>query len=76
PATRATCYAQSPLSMVWGIGGKTFEKLNKLGIISIADFVKLAPEQVRELLTVTGARVQAELRSQSCIPLTLMPPPR
>jgi DNA polymerase V len=76
PATRATCYAQSPLSMVWGIGGKTAEKLNKLGITSIADFVRLAPEQVRELLTVTGARVQAELRGQSCLSLTLMPPPR
>lgn len=62
--------------MVWGIGGKTVEKLNRLGISSIADFVKLMPEQVRELLTVTGARVQAESRGQSCIPLTLMPAPR
>jgi len=66
-AMRATYYAESPISMVWGIGGKTVEKLNRLGIYSIADFVKLMPEQVRELLTVTGARVQAELRGQSDI---------
>ncbi|HQT40392.1 MAG TPA: Y-family DNA polymerase, partial [Acidocella sp.] len=75
-AMRAAYYTESPISMVWGIGGKTVEKLNRLGILSIADFVKLMPEQVRELLTVTGARVQAELRGQSCIPLTLMPAPR
>lgn len=75
-AVRATYYAESPISMVWGIGGKTVEKLNRLAISSIADFVRLKPEQVRELLTVTGARVQAELRGQSCIPLTLMPAPR
>jgi DNA polymerase V len=75
-AMRAACYTESPISMVWGIGGKTVEKLNRLGISSIADFVRLNSEQVRELLTVTGARVQAELRGQSCIPLTLMPAPR
>jgi DNA polymerase V len=75
-AARAIWYDELPISMVWGIGGKTVEKLNRLGISSIADFVRLEPELVRELLTITGARVQAELRGQSCLPLTLMPPPR
>ena len=75
-AMRAAYYAELPVSMVWGIGGKTVEKLNRLGITSIADFVALEPQQVRDILTVTGARVQAELRGQSCLPLTLMPPPR
>ncbi|HTQ70059.1 MAG TPA: Y-family DNA polymerase [Acidocella sp.] len=75
-AARTTWYEELPVSLVWGIGSKTVEKLNRLGISSIADFVGLEPERVRELLTVTGARVQAELRGQSCLPLTLMPPPR
>jgi len=75
-AERAALYDELPVSMVWGIGGKTVGKLNRLGISSIADFVRLEPGQVRELLTVTGARVQTELRGQSCLPLTLMPPPR
>jgi DNA polymerase V len=75
-AHRVACYAGQPVSMVWGIGGKTLEKLNRLGVFRIADFMRMTPEQVRELLTVTGARVQAELRGQSCLPLTLMPPPR
>jgi len=72
----AAYYGELPVSMVWGIGGKTVEKLNWLGITTIADFVRLEPQQVRDILNVTGARVQAELRGQSCLPLTLMPPPR
>jgi DNA polymerase V len=75
-ARRTAYYEVQPVSMVWGIGGKTVERLNWLGVISISDFVRMTPEQVRELLTVTGARVQAELRGQSCLPLTLMPSPR
>jgi len=75
-AARAALYDELPISMVWGIGGKTVEKLNRVGIASIADFVRLEPQQVRDILTVIGARVQAELRGQSCLLLTLMPPPR
>ena len=75
-AARAALYDELPVSMVWGVGGKTVEKLNRVGIASIADFVRLEPQQVRDILTVIGARVQAELRGQSCLPLTLMPPPR
>ena len=73
---RAAYYDELPVSMVWGISGKTVEKLNRLGITYIADFVGLEPQQVRDIVTVTGARVQAELRGQSCLPLTLMTPPR
>lgn len=73
---RAGYYRELPVSMVWGIGGKTVERLNQMGVCSIADFLGIEAEQVRDLLTVTGARVQAELRGQSCLPLTLMPAPR
>ncbi|EKM99086.1 DUF4113 domain-containing protein [Acidocella sp. MX-AZ02] len=75
-ARRASYYANQTVSMVWGIGGKTVERLNRLGVVSIADFMRMTHEKVRELLTVTGARVQAELHGQSCLPLNLMPPPR
>jgi DNA polymerase V len=75
-AARAAFYDELPVTMVWGIGGKTVEKLNRQGVASIADFVALKPQQVRDMLTVTGARVQAELRGLSCIPLTLAPAPR
>jgi DNA polymerase V len=56
-ADRARYYVELPISSVWGIGSKTAATLQNLGIVSIADFIKLAPEQVRDLLTVTGARV-------------------
>lgn len=73
---RTRRYADLPVSIVWGIGGKAVEKLAAASIVTIADFVTLDLRQLRDILTVTGARVQAELRGQSCMPLTLMPPTR
>jgi DNA polymerase V len=73
---RAPYYAEKPVSLVWGIGGRTAEKLVRMGVATIADFVAMEPQLVREVFTVTGARVQAELRGQSCLPLILMPPTR
>ena len=71
PSVRAGYYAGLPAAEVWGIGGRTVEKLQRAGIITIADFVAMPPKQVRELLTVVGARVQSELRGVSCLSLTL-----
>ena len=71
PEVRAT-YATLPASEVWGIGGRTTEKLQKAGVITIADFVRLDPRQVRDQLTVIGARIHAELRGISCLPLSLV----
>ena len=71
PAVRAGYYATLPAAEVWGIGGRTVEKLQREGIVTIADYVAMPPKQVRELLTVVGARVQAELRGVSCLPLAL-----
>jgi len=73
---RARLYAFMPVSDVWGIGGKTALKLENLGVSTIADFIRLDPRATRDVLTVVGARVQAELRGQSCLPLTLMAPTR
>ena len=71
PSVRAGYYAGLPAAEVWGIGGRTVEKLQRAGIITIADFVAMPPKQVRELLTVVGARIQSELRGVSCLSLTL-----
>ncbi|MCF3948190.1 Y-family DNA polymerase [Acidiphilium iwatense] len=61
---------------VWGIGSKAAAKLATAGTVTIADFIAMEPRAVRDLLTVTGARVQAELRGLSCLPLSLMAPTR
>ena len=56
---------------MWGIGGRTVDKLQRAGVVTIADFVAMDARMVRDLLTVVGARVQAELRGVSCLPLAL-----
>jgi DNA polymerase V len=72
PDVRAGYYADLPVSEVWGIGGRTTDKLAKAGVVTIADFLRVDPRQVRSQLTVVGARVQAELLGVSCLPLSLM----
>lgn len=74
PDIRATLYSKMPINEVWGIGGRTAERLEAAGISTVAEFVEIAPGQVREMLTVVGARIQSELRGVSCLPLSLMAP--
>jgi DNA polymerase V len=69
---RSRLYENIPVADVWGIGGAAAAKLARAGIVTIADFIAMGPRTVRDSLTVTGARVQAELRDMSCLPLTLM----
>ena len=71
PEVRASYYARLPVAEVWGIGGRIVDKLQRLGIVTVADFVTMGARLVRDLLTVVGARVQAELRGVSCIPPAL-----
>ncbi|TCZ54592.1 Y-family DNA polymerase [Roseicella aquatilis] len=76
PELRAAWYARLSVGEVWGIGGRTAEKLRRLGVGTIADFVALDARDARDLLTVVGARVQLELRGVSCLPLAMMAAPR
>jgi DNA polymerase V len=76
PADRAGHFTVLPVAAVWGIGGRAAAKLAAVGIETIADFVSHDPQAVRDMLTVTGGRVHAELRGVSCLPLSLMAPTR
>ncbi|WP_338662654.1 Y-family DNA polymerase [Pararoseomonas sp. SCSIO 73927] len=76
PAARARLYEELEVGEVWGIGGQTTKKLVSMGVATIAQFVALGPELVRDMLTVVGARVQAELRGVSCLQLAQMAPTR
>lgn len=76
PQARAALYGELPVSMVWGIGGRTAETLHRMGVQSIADLVGMDTRQVRNAMTVVGARVQAELRGISCLPLSMISPPK
>lgn len=74
--TRARVFPALDLADVWGLGRASIDKLARLGVRSVADFVALEPDQVRELLTVTGQRTHAELRGISCFPFSLNPQPK
>lgn len=73
---RAKLYRDIPLGEVWGMGPQSVKKMAKLRIETVADFVAMPSEEVRDILTVTGMRTQAELRGQSCLSLSFAPPPK
>ena len=73
---RARLYERTGVDAVWGIGGRTADKLKALGVTTVARFVAMPPREARRLLTVTGARVQAELQGVSCLPLSEAAPTR
>jgi DNA polymerase V len=75
-ADRKRLYANQPVTDVWGIGSRAAAKLAAAGTATIADFIAMDPRIVRDMLTVVGARVQAELRGMSCLPLSLAAPTR
>lgn len=67
---------QMDLEDVWGLGGKSVDKLEAIGCESIQDFVNVSPEWVRKNLTVVGLRTQKELKGEQCIPLVTEFKPR
>ncbi len=73
---RARWYARLPVGEVGGIGRRTTEKLAALGVDTVARFLAMPKRDARSLLAVVGARVQAELRGVSCLPLSMVAPTR
>jgi DNA polymerase V len=73
---RLKAYRDIDLSDVWGLGRASVAKLNKRGVATVADFTTLPVEDVRELLTVVGARTHAELRGILCFPFAVAPQTR
>lgn len=71
---RTRLYERTAVDEVWGVGGRTADKLRALGITTVARFVAMPAREVRSLLTLVAARVQAELQGVSCLPLSLAVP--
>jgi DNA polymerase V len=61
--------AQVAIENVWGIGAKYSQVLRNYGILSAKDLRDSDERWVKRHLTVTGARIQAELKGISCLPL-------
>lgn len=75
-STRLKAYRDLDLGDVWGLGRASVTKLNKRGVATVADFIALTQEEVRELLTVVGTRNHAELRGVPCFPFAVAPQTR
>lgn len=73
-AVRDERFPRVPLGEVWGMGRASVTKLAKMGVESVADFVAMPDDQVRQMLTVVGLRTKKELLGISCMPLSFVPP--
>jgi len=54
---------------VWGIGNRYAKKLNRRGVYTVEDFMKLPEKWVYKEMTVVGLRTYRELHGKPCIPL-------
>jgi DNA polymerase V len=75
-AVRADQYRGLPVGKVWGIGSAAAGKLTARGVGTIADFVALADDDIRKLLSVVGLRTAWELRGIACAPFSEISPTR
>lgn len=66
---RRVVYANLALDDVWGLGPASVAKLDHDGVRTVAAFVAMPPDVVRDRLTVTGLRTHAELRGIACAPM-------
>lgn len=75
-ADRAQRLASVPVSDVWGIGRRTTEKLNKLGIQTARDLAKANTDLMRMRFGIQIERTVRELNGLSCYELETEPPPK
>jgi len=61
---------------IWGIGRKYARFLRNYNIMTARDLRDADEKWIKKYLTVVGARIQAELRGTSCIPLETKRPPK
>ena len=69
PSRREKAMSITPASEVWGIGGRTAQKLTGMGIHSVFDFYCMDASFVRRTFGVVLERTWRELHGVPCIPL-------
>lgn len=67
PAIIGRIKSQVPVTEVWGVGGKTGQKLAGMGIQSIADLAAADPQLIRKRFSVVLQRTVLELNGTRCI---------
>jgi DNA polymerase V len=73
---RARALAIVPVGEVWGIGPASAAKLAGLGVETAADLLRVDRRLARNVLTVVGERIVAELAGEPCSDLELEAPPQ
>lgn len=71
---RIKALQQFAIRDVWGIGRRQAAKLEKEGIRTAYDFIRLPAAWVRKNMTVVGERTWKELQGISCIDMESTPP--
>ena len=64
------------VSEVWGVGPRSWPKMEALGVRTAGDLARMDPRQVRMKFTVVGERTLHELRGVSCLDLEAVVPQR
>lgn len=64
-----------PAQEITGIGGRRAETLACFGIRTCSDFARANPKLILKQLTITGAKLHAEINGEQVIPLDTVRPP-
>ncbi len=62
-----------PVSNLWGIGRRSAEKLHIHGVNSAHDFMMLNESWVKKNMSITGVRIQRELKGECCFSIDTHP---
>jgi len=70
---REHLFAHTEVGEVWGVGGKTRDKLRAMGICTVADLAHASPDRIRRRFSVNLQRTVYELNGQPCFGLESSP---
>ena len=76
PADIEKVLRKFPVNDVWGIGRRSFKKLDSLGVRTAWDYAQLPETTVRMLFHLPGYRTWKELRGEPCIDFEDLVEPR
>lgn len=76
PTELEVLMAQTPVSDIWGVGGRTAKALAAVGIRSVLDMKRAAPACIRSRFNINLARTVRELNGEVCLALMAGPAQR
>ena len=74
PVRRHKLMQLTPVGEIWGIGSRTQQKLNAMGIHTAYDLAIQSPQTIQKQVNITVSKTVMELNGVSCIELEPMSP--